>query len=259
MDLSYYHNYGKELERRIRTFTFPLAIKVLKKGEKIPDGVKRPVKDLGEQMALCTGFALSRREGTALAMLKEDMLCFEPVVGYGIEKAPELFLQGHNRYPLDVMNLEAGANYAREFPTLEYGNMGIMSAPLSTTPFKPDVVMLYCNSEQLSLLLLAREYKDGRNLKCSLSSHAACVYGVITVLQSGQYNVAIPCRGDRYFYAMAGPDELIFTIPEASMDDLMEGLKHVEKSGSRLPKRYGKRPGDESNYITIGKSLGMDL
>jgi uncharacterized protein (DUF169 family) len=228
MDLSYYHEYGKELERRIRTLTFPLAIKVLKKGEKIPEGVKRPVKDLGEQMALCAGFANSRREGNALAILKEDMLCFEPVVGYGIEEPPELFVQGHNRYPIDVMTLEAGANYAEEFPKLKYGNAGVMSAPLASTPFKPDVVMVYCNSEQLSLLLLGREYKDGRNRKCSMSSHAACVYGVVSVIQSGQCHIALPCRGDRYFYAMAGADELIFSIPEARLEDLMDGLKHVE-------------------------------
>jgi uncharacterized protein (DUF169 family) len=260
MKLSDFHKYGEELEQRLRLSTFPLAIKVLKKGEDIPEGVQRPRKDLGEQMALCHAFATSRREGTPLATFKEDMLCFEPVVGYGIEEPPELFLQGHNRYPLDVMSLEAGANYAQEFPRLEYGNIGVLSAPLAATPFEPDVVMIYCNSEQLSLLLLARECQDGRNLPCNLSSHAACVYGVVPVIQSGQYHVAIPCRGDRYFFAMAGPDEFIFTVSRARLAELIKGLRHVSKSGSRLPKEYGKGPaGDKSNYEKIGRMLGMDI
>lgn len=260
MKLSDFHKYGDEFDQRLRLHTFPLAIKVLKKGEDIPQGVKRPKKDLGEQMALCHAFATSRREGMALATLKEDMLCFEPVVGYGIEEPPELFLGGHNRYPLDVMNLEAGSNYAHEFPRLEYGNIGVMSAPLATTPFEPDVIMVYCNSEQLSLVLLARECQDGRNLPCNLSSHAACVYGIVPVIQSGQCHVAVPCRGDRYFYAMAGPDELIFTVPKERLEDLIKGLRYVSESGSRLPKEYGKKPvGDPLNYQKIGRMLGMDI
>ena len=261
MKLSDLHEYGEELEKRIRLQTFPLAIKLLEKGEDIPKEAKRPKRDLGEQLALCQGFAMSRREGTTLAILKEDMVCFEPVVGYGIEKPPKLFLEGHNRFPLDVMSLEAGSNYAHEFPRLEYGKyIGVMSAPLATTVFEPDVVMLYCNSEQLSLLLLARECKDGFNLKCSLSSHAACVYAVVPAIQSGNCHVAIPCRGDRYFYALAKDDEMIFTVPKGRLEDLIIGLRHVHESGSRLPRAYGKKPlGDPLNYEKIGRMLGMDV
>ena len=263
MILSDFHKYGEELEQRIRLGTFPLAVGVLKKGDAIPKGVKRPRKDLGEQMALCRAFSTSRREGIPLATLKEDMLCFEPVVGYGIEKSPPMFLQGHNRYPGDVMSLEAGANYAAEFPCLEYGNIGVISAPLKTTPFEPGVIMIYCNSEQLSLLLLARECQDGRNLPCNLSSHAACVYSVVPAIQSGRCHVAIPCRGDRYFYAMAGPDEFILTVPKGKLEDLIMGLRYISESGSRLPREYGKKPTGgpegESSYEKIGRILGMDI
>jgi uncharacterized protein (DUF169 family) len=34
--------------------------------------------------------------------------------------------------------------------------------------FEPDLVIIYCDSEQLSLLILAREYKDGHDLPCQL-------------------------------------------------------------------------------------------
>lgn len=259
MKLEDFHEYGEELEQRLRLGTFPLAVKVLKKGEAVPDGMQRPVKDLGEQMALCHAFATSRREGTAIASLLEDMVCFEPVIGYGMAEPPELFLQGHNRYPSDVMNLEAGANYAEELPKLENGNAGVLSAPLKTTPFIPDVIVIYANSEQLSLLMLARECRDGRNLPCNLSSHAACVYGIIPPIKNKQCHVAIPCRGDRYFYGNAGTDEFIFTVPKEKLQDLIDGLRYIAESGSRLPKGYGKDPGDKMNYQTIGRMLGMNV
>jgi len=256
-----FHEYGEELERRVRLKTFPLALKLLEKEEDIPKEAQRPLKDFGYHLALCQGFAMSRREGTTLAMLKEDMWCFEPVVGYGLAEPPEYFLEGHNRFPRDVKTLEAGSHFAYEFPKLEVGRyIGVVSAPLITATFEPDVVMIYCDSAQLSLLLRGRECKDGFNLKCSLSCHAACVYGVVPAIQSGECQVAVPCGGDRYS-AMAGDDEIIFTVPKGRLEDLITGLRYVHETGSKLPKGYRMQPEYELDpaYAEIGKMMGMDI
>ena len=237
-----YREYGEDLERRLRLKTFPLALKLLEKEQDIPEGAKRPLKDFGHHLSLCQILQMSRREGKTLAMLKEDHWCFEPVVGYGLGEPPEYFMEGHNRYPRDVETLAAGKTYALEFPRLEVGKyVGIASAPLRTTSFEPDLVMIYCDSSQLSLLLLGREYKEGNNLKCSLSGHAACVYGVIPAVQSGECQVAVPCRGDHY-RAMAGDDEMIFTVPRGKLEDLMLGLRRIEATGSKLPQGYALLP-----------------
>lgn len=256
--LSVYRAWGEELEREVRLKTFPLAVKLLEKASDIPEGAKRPLRDFGHHLSLCQAFQLSRREGACVAMLLEDMWCFEPVVGYGLAEPPGEFLQGHNRYPRDVATLEAGSNYAREFPRLPVGRyVGVVSAPLRTTPFEPDVVVIYCDTSQLNLLLLGREHKEGLSLKCALSSHAACVYAVVPVLQGRQCQVAVPCRGDRY-HAMAGDDEMIFTVPGDGLEDLMAGLRHVRSTGSRLPRGYTIRPEYElpESYQRIGRTLG---
>jgi len=257
--LSILHNYGEEFKKRLRLQTFPLAVRLLEKEGDIPERAMRPMRDLGYHLALCQGYAMSRREGTLLAMLKEDMWCFEPVVGYGLAEPPQYFLEGHNRFPKDVSTLEAGRNYASDFPRLEAGKyIGVASAPLATANFEPDLVMIYCNSAQLSLLLLGREYKDGHDLKCSFSSHAACVYSVIPVMQTGECQVAIPCRGDHYF-AIAGDDELVFTVPKEKVEDLMLGLRYLETTGSKLPRNYQMRREVElpESYMKIAKMVGM--
>ena len=160
-DLKTYQEYGDELERRLRSKTFPLAIKMLESEKDIPGGAKRPLKDLGHHFSLCQVLQMSRREGRIMAMLKEDHWCFEPVVGYGLGEPPAFFLDGHNRYPKDVATLEAGKHYADEFPRLKVGKYIVLaSAPLKATNFEPDVVTVYCDSTQLCLLLLGREYKD---------------------------------------------------------------------------------------------------
>jgi len=253
------HNYGEEIEKRLRLQTFPLAVKLLEKEEDVPEEAMRPIRDLGYHLPLCQAYAMSRREGMLNAMLKEDMWCFEPVVGYGLAEPPQYFLEGHNRFPRDVATLEAGRNYASDFPRLPVGKyIGVMSAPLRTANFEPDLVMIYCDSAQLSLLLLAREYKNGHDLKCSLSSHAACVYSVVPVIQTGECRVAVPCRGDHYL-AMAGDNELIFTVPEEKLEDLMAGLRYLETTGSKLPRNYEmkREPEMSESYMKIAKMVGM--
>jgi len=257
-DLEVYRGYGDELERRLRLKTFPLALKLLENEADIPDGAQRPVRDFGHHLSLCQAFQISRREGMAVAMLKADNWCPEPVIGYGLGEPPKYFLEGHNRFPHDVETLEAGSHYAQEFPCLDVGRyIGVVSAPLRTANFEPDLVMIYCDSAQLSLLLLAREYKEGYDLKCSLSSHAACVYGVVPAIQSGECQVAIPCRGDHY-RAMAGDDEIIFTVPKGRLDDLMTGFRYVNSTGSRLPRGYTLQPEypQRKSYEKIAKMMG---
>ncbi len=257
-DLKVYREYGDELERRLRLKTFPLAIKVLEKEKDIPEGAKMPLRDFGRHYSLCQVFQMSRREGRIMAMGKEDHWCFEPVVGYGLGDPPDYFMQGHNRYPKDVATLEAGKHYADEFPRLKVGKyFGIASAPLHGTNFEPDVVMVYCDSSQLCLLLLGREYKDGYNLKCEISGHAACVYGVIPAMKTGECQVAVPCRGDHY-RAMAGDEEMIFTVPRGKLEDLMTGLRAIEKTGSKLPVGYSLLPEYPllESYKKIGQMMG---
>lgn len=257
-DLKVYQEYGEALERRLHLKTSPLALKLLEREEDIPGGAKRPLKDFGHHLSLCQVFQMSRREGRIMAMLKEDHWCFEPVVGYGLGEPPEYFMQGHNRYPRDVASPEAGRRYAEEFPRLSAGKYaGMASAPLRVTSFEPDAVMVYCDSSQLCLLLLGREYKDGGNLKCEISGHAACVYGVIPAIKTGECQVAVPCRGDHY-RAMAGDDEMIFTAPVGKLHDLMLGLQTIEKTGTKLPMGYSFLPEYplHESYKKIAEMMG---
>ena len=253
-----FHKYGEELEKRLRLQTFPLAIKLLEKEADIPEGSERPLKTFGYHVPICQAYAMSRREGKTIAMFKEDMWCCEPVIGYGWAEPPVHFLEGHNRFPQDVKDLKAGRNYASDFPRLEVGKwIGAVSAPLIKINFEPDLVMIYCSSEQLSLLLLGREFEDGHDLKCSLSSHAACVYSVVPVIKTGECHVAVPCRGDRYL-ALARDDEIILSIPLQKIKNLLMGLRHVEKYGSKFPKSpvMSREPELPESYTKLSKMLG---
>ena len=255
-----FHEYGKELQERIRLRTFPLAVKMLAKESDIPEGAQRPKRDLGYRLATCQGFAMSRREGTLVAMTKEDMYCPESVLGYGMAEAPQFFLDGHQRYPQSVENLEAGSVWAHEFPRLEVGKYAVVvSAPLTTANFEPDVVIMYVDAVQLAVLLWAAASKEGHELTCPVSGKGACVYSVVKPIQTGNYQVNTPCGGD-IRYAGAQHDEMVFSLPIGKMEDLLSSLRYLEGYGYRLPFRYVMHPeaAHSGNYTELAKMIGMD-
>ncbi len=255
-----YRELSEQIEKQMRVDSYPIAVKLIKKMEDIPENAVRPVKDLGYSLSTCQAFSYSRRRGLTVAQLKEDMWCPEPVMGFGLEETPEYFLEGNNRYPSDVVSIEAGKAWAqKEFPRLPVGEyIGVVSAPLAEAKFEPDVVLIYCNPAQMTLMLLAWAYRTGRDMETKLSGHSACIYSVVFPMKTKQCYISTPCGGDRW-RAMAGDDEMIFSIPFDEVDRMLEGLRYMEKTGRKMPFGLHMQPEYplEGSYLKIAKLLDM--
>ena len=72
-----------ELEQWLRMRVHPIAVKMLKSETNVPEGAIIPTHDWGHKYSLCQSYAKSHRAGLPIAMFKEDMWCFELVVGLG--------------------------------------------------------------------------------------------------------------------------------------------------------------------------------
>lgn len=259
--LSNFNSYGEELEKRLLLKTFPVAIKLLEKEKDIPEEATRPKRDLGFHIALCQGFAMSRREGATVALLKEDHWCFAPIIALGIVEPPEYILEGNIEYPERIADLEAAKNVVKNAARLEYGRyIGIVSAPLKSTTFEPDLVIIYCNSAQLRSLLSGIRYKEGYRVTSTLEPGGACIQSTVPVIKSGECQVAVPCMGDRRL-ALARDDEMIFTVPEGKLEDLMIGIRHFDEAGLGFPIKFLMRPEypRSEKYEMVGKMIGMDM
>lgn len=250
-----------ELEELLRLKTYPIGVTLLEREEDIPHGFKRPVRDHGYHLALCQAISLARRQGESLALLKEDMRCFEPVLGLGMAEPPQYFLDGHNRYPETARTLEAGNTWAQSFPRLDTGKyIGITVAPLATANMIPDLFIVYPNGLQLTLLLMAKNWMDGRDIVCTVSGHGACIYAITPVVKNGQFQLAIPCLGDRR-RGLASDDEVIFSGPIELLGELLAGLAHLKENGRGIPLQHLMLTDYElrDSYVKIGKMIGMDL
>jgi uncharacterized protein (DUF169 family) len=205
-----YNGYGEELERLMRLRTSPIAVKMLAKEADIPEGAVRPWQDRGQHISQCQAFALSRRQKQTIAMLEEDNWCFAPIIAYGLEDKPEdpelqLFL----KFPT--------------FPRDKY--IGIVTAPLATANFEPDVIIIYANTAQLRNMLMPLSYRNTDEIDYNFFP-PSCAYQVIPVMESGRYVITLPDPGD-YMRALAGEDEIILSVPAAKMEDFMEGIRRM--------------------------------
>jgi len=252
-----YNKLGEKMEQQLRLNTSILAVKMLTNEDEVPEGAIRPLERFGKCLSTCQVFALSRRFGETVAQLFEDMWCPEPVIGFGLAEPPEYFFEGKTRYPVGVKTLEAGANWAKEFPRFETGKyVGVVSAPLTKASFEPDVAVVYCDSAQLLRLLLGLAYEDGRDITTVLGGHSACVYAVVPSMLKGECQASVPCRGDRG-YAGTQDYEMIFTIPRDQIERVVEGMDQPGTSDS--PTRFSMNPEYmlSEGYAEITKLMGQ--
>jgi uncharacterized protein (DUF169 family) len=260
IDFEQMHAQARKLEALLRLQSLPIALKMLKSNDEIPTDAKRPLKDMGFHLNFCQALAFSRRHGLTVAQMKEDMWCFEPVVGFGFTRPPQRFLDGYNRYPSSARTLEAGSAWARNMPRFDCGKYcGVLTAPLQKATFEPDIFIIYGAPAKMTQIMLAKNWLDGRDISPILSSHAACVYYVVPPIQEKTWHMSLPCGGD--LRRAASEDyNMVFSAPIEILNDLLLGLRAMKKQGFGLPLRL--TPSIEyplpKNYIQIAKTIGMD-
>lgn len=206
-----YNACGEDLERLLLLKTSPIAVKMLEKEEDIPEGAIRPKRDRGIHIAQCQAFAMSRRDRLSIAMLKEDNWCFAPLIAYGLEEKPD--------------DPSIVSEHLVSFPRFEKGKyIGIVSAPLKTANFEPDLVLIYSDTAQLRNMLMPSHWMGKEAVVNCRFFPPSCAYTVVPVLLEGQFVAALPDPGD-YERALAGADEIILSVPKRKIKALTEGLR----------------------------------
>ncbi len=204
-----YKHYGKELEQSLRLKTSPIAVKMLKNIEDIPADAIRPKRDRGHHLAQCQAFAMTRRQGMTIAMLKEDNWCWAPLLAYGLVEDPhDAFVDAHTSFP--------------RFEFEKY--IGIVTAPLKSTSFEPDLVLIYSNTAQLREMIGVAKNQEKALVKSEFDPIDSCVYSIVPVITSNQYRITLPDPGE-HSRAFTEDDEIIFSVPKEKLAGLVDGIK----------------------------------
>jgi uncharacterized protein (DUF169 family) len=235
---------GEELEKILLLRSSPIAVKMIAKKTDIPAGALRPKKDRNTHYAQCQAFALSRREGTTVAMLKEDHWCPAALMAYGMVPPPP------------------GPNPTKMHPydTFEYGKyIGVLTAPLKTATFKPDVVIVYSNTAQLRSLLYGMGPDDVPQVEGRFFP-PSCAHAVVTPMQTGKYYVVLPDPGE-WQRALCEEGEMMFAVPADKLPGLLVGMEKMKEHGfSYRDHRYFMQPDFERPdfYKAMFKEWGLE-
>ncbi len=124
--------------------------------------------------------------------------------------------------------------------------------------FEPDVVIIYCGSIQLTQLLVARTWIDGKDITCRMSGHGACVFAIVPPIQTKECQVTFPCLGDRR-RAWASDDEIIFSVPITKLEDLIKGLMAIKEYGVGFPlvPSMSQEPKMSPSYMQMARKTGL--
>ncbi|MEW6045097.1 MAG: DUF169 domain-containing protein [Bacillota bacterium] len=225
---------AEAIERFIRPATFPLAVRFAKSGD-IPEGARHPVRDMGVRITICQAISIARRYGWTVALDGEDLSCPIAAVAFGYRPAVAYYREGHLAQGMYNETLEAGARSEAAVPKAPEGGYGaVVVAPLAKGAFEPQIVLVYANPAQVMRLAAAALWKRGGVLHAVVNPRADCAEELIRTLHEDDYQVILPCYGDRVF-GHTQDDEMAFAMPFRLLDELVEGLQGTHKGGVRYP------------------------
>jgi uncharacterized protein (DUF169 family) len=223
------------IARYIRPDTFPLAIRMIRAGEALPEGVRVPSQSFGENWIVCQSIGVARRYGWSIAVGRRDVICPLSAVAFGFRQPNDEALAGYTALGMYCESEQAAARLEAATWKFEPGTYDyVCISPLSRANFEPDVAVVYANSAQVMRLVNAALYRRGGRLESTTSGRLDCADIVIQTMATDAPKVIIPCNGDRVF-GMAQDSEMVFTFPWPRTDEIIAGLEGTQKGGVRYP------------------------
>jgi uncharacterized protein (DUF169 family) len=170
----------------------------------------------------------------------------------GFVEPPDWWLQGHfDVEAARTSDLAAGAVMATSVFRFRPGEYeGLIFAPIQDTDFEADLVLVYCNTLQATMLAMGARYRDGEPLRSTISARFACADTIVQTLVTQRCQVALPCGGERRL-AHAQSDEAIFTAPAQSVGGIAAGLANIFRSTGGLH----PSPVDAEGWLGLQRQL----
>jgi len=228
----------KEIEEVMSIYikhqTHPLAIKLLRREDGIPEGAKSPVRDYGVPFSLCQALALSRKEGLTIVLDKNSQSCPIALAGLGFVR-PEEFLSGSFVLAPTNQSPEARKKIAGALPRFPFGKyQHILISPIRAASFYPDVIVFYGSGAQVMRMIQAAVFSSGKGLTSMATGSGGCLLPIVASMLEEECKFAVPGNGDRRLGLVADGD-LGFGMPRERFEEVTNGLKLSQEGKQTYP------------------------
>lgn len=223
------------LQTYVRPQTFPVAIRMLRPGEPIPEKAKRPARDFKKLSMNCQVIDMSRRYGWMIALTREDHICSLGITALGLDKPTHLYASGTLCEGMYTETAEAGQRSEAAVDKFAPGEYAcLLVSPLDRCTFEPHLVVIYATPAQVMRLAQAALWKRGGKLASAFGGRISCSETIVTTMKTDECQVILPCSGDRIF-GQTQDHEMAFTIPWHKMEEIIRGLEGTHRGGIRYP------------------------
>jgi len=224
---------NEAFNRYLRPQTFPVAVRLCKSADELPERVRIPERDLGYSVSLCHAIGLARRYGWTIAVDK-NQTCWVAGISMGFLPLKADVVDGSFQESLGLwgQSKEQAATMVKNLNRFEYGEYSYaLMAPLERATFEPHVILLYGNPAQIWILLAG--YLSGtrqRGLNTTLTTGSGCTTHITKAIKTDEAQFVIVGTGER-LVPNAQDYECVFSVPFSRIDKTIQGMEAGYRGG----------------------------
>lgn len=228
----------RSIERLLRLRTFPVGLKLYEDPADLSRNkwLRRPQ----EKLSLCQMITIVRTFDWTVGGVAEDLVTQGCASILGLCELSEFVTSGEMRSKVWLDSKEDAAMCERVIQRIPYGRFRAFAlAPTAYDPFVPDIVLLYGNPAQMSLLVNAIQYDNFERMTFYSVGETSCSDVIGRCFVDKVPALSIPCYGERRF-GHASDDELAIGLPTQECERIVNNLEILYKKGIRYPiSQYG--------------------
>ena len=215
---------SKKLKKYLDLRHEPVAVKLVKKGEQIPEGYDETDKSITHCVSI-----MRARNGESLVIPADKHAGPVGASSLGLVPLSQKVMCGDFHCNLGMYKTpEAAAKMIAGRCEFEGESMiATVVCPLEDADFEPDVVIIVDIPETIYLLVPARTYEEGGRVNFSTASfQATCADCTATPMITGDINMSLGCYGCRRRTDM-GRDEILMGIPMKRLEPIIRALENM--------------------------------
>jgi uncharacterized protein (DUF169 family) len=230
------------MERFLRLKSFPVGLKMLEDTSAIENNkwVRRPT----EKLTLCQMITIVRTFDWTVGATVDDFVPPSCATILGLAEIPEFVSSGTMRSVVWLEKKEEAAACERiiqRIPTGKYS--AVTLAPMAYDPFEPDIVLIYGNPAQMSLMINAIQFDRFERMTFYSVGETSCSDVIGRCFVDRVPALSIPCYGERRF-GHASDDELAIGLPAEECPRILANLEKLYFRGVRYPiSQFGAQSG----------------
>ena len=226
-------DYAEKMKSILKLRAEPVAVKLIKEGEKYPNGPKVPSSQLSHCQAV-----FRAKKGECISMPLEMTNCHVGAAVLGMTETPEKVVSGEFHAGTGIHDsVGAAARTIKERVLIPYKTIGEVVCPLKNADFVPDAVVVIDIPERIYwIAAMMTAEKGGRAEFSTAPFQCACEDATAVPIVKGSPNISLGCFGCRKKTDMLA-DEMACGIPYALMDGYVSRLERYSEGPIAKAKR----------------------